>query len=123
MILSWSKLGLSLSMLISLSVHAVQLTQAEYDQFIDVQTKIVNETKPILDQSNPDTSASAQREAFCLRLKAYENIKATSEENINLNMAPMMKIVAESYLSRQQESLTNSGMTTSVFCASAKQTK
>ena len=104
-----------------MSVQAAKLSQAEYDQFIEVQTNIVNETKPILDEANPEVDATAQRDAFCARLTAYENIKKTSEENIELNMAAMMKIVADSFLSRQHDSLTQSGMTTQVFCGSIKQ--
>ena len=111
----------SLMVCLSLSAYAAKLTQAEYDQFIEVQTSIVNETKPILDEANPEVDAKAQRDAFCARLIAYENIKTTSEENSELHMAAMMKIVADSFLSRQHESLTKSGMTTQVFCSHLKQ--
>lgn len=107
--------GLSLVML-SFAQAAI-LSQAEYDQFIDVQTNIVNETKSILDEPNSQSDAATQRKAFCARLNAYQNIKTISEENSHLNMANMMQMIATNFLNRQQESLTKSGMTTQVFCA------
>ncbi len=101
----------------TMPVYAATLTQAEYDQFIEVQTDIVNETKPILDEPDSHSDASTQRKAFCARLNAYHNIKTTSEENSHLQMANMMHMVATNFLKRQEESLTQSGMTTQVFCA------
>ena len=97
-------------------VFAEPLSQSAYDEFISAQTKIVNETKHILDKDDQKADAQTQRQAFCNRLKAYQDIQKVSEENSSLDMAPTMAMVAKSFLERQDQSLTQSGMTTSVFC-------
>ena len=97
-------------------VFAQRLSQSAYDQFISAQTKIVNETKYILDEDDQKADAQTQRQAFCKRLKAYQDIQKVSEENSSLDMAPTMVMVAKSFLERQDQSLTQSGMTTNVFC-------
>ncbi|PJI30405.1 hypothetical protein [Acinetobacter pseudolwoffii] len=107
--------GLSL-VLLSSTVSAALLSQSAYDQFISEQTKIVNETKHILDEDDQKADAQTQRQAFCKRLKAYQDIQKVSEENSSLDMAPMMAMVAKSFLDRQDQSLSKSGMTTTVFC-------
>ncbi|MGE8537647.1 MAG: hypothetical protein ACN6NI_00040 [Acinetobacter sp.] len=107
--------GLSV-VLLSSTVSAAPLSQSAYDQFISEQTKIVNETKHILDEDDQKADAQTQRQAFCNRLKAYQDIQKVSEENSSLNMASTMTMVAKSFLERQDQSLTKSGMTTAVFC-------
>lgn len=97
---------------------AEKLSQADYDQFIAMQTKIVNETKHILDDPDQNADAQSQRQAFCQRLTAYEEIQKVSEENHELNMASTMAMIAKSFLDRQAQSMNNSGMTTAVFCKS-----
>ncbi|WP_180138312.1 hypothetical protein [Acinetobacter sp. YH12043] len=97
---------------------AEKLSQADYDQFIAAQTKIVNETKHILDEPDQNADAQSQRQAFCQRLTAYEEIQKVSEENQELNMAPTMAMIAKNFLDRQAQSMNNSGMTTAVFCKS-----
>ena len=77
---------------------AEKLSQADYDQFI--------------------ADAQSQRQAFCQRLTAYEEIQKVSEENHELNMASTMAMIAKSFLDRQAQSMNNSGMTTAVFCKS-----
>lgn len=64
---------------------AEKLSQADYDQFIAMQTKIVNETKHILDDLDQNADAQSQRQAFCQRLTTYEEIQKVSEENHELN--------------------------------------
>ncbi|WP_180083170.1 hypothetical protein [Acinetobacter sp. YH12102] len=102
--------------LLNSMVFAEPLSQSAYDQFILEQTKIVNETKHILDEDDPKADAKTQRQAFCNRLKAYQDIQKVSEENNSLDMAPMMAMVAKSFLDRQDQSLSKSGMTTTLFC-------
>ncbi|MFV5403423.1 hypothetical protein VXQ92_01670 [Acinetobacter sp. 228] len=97
-------------------LFAEPLSQSAYDQFISAQTKIVNETKHILDEDDQKADAQTQRQAFCNRLKAYQDIQKVSEENSSLNMAPTMAMIARNFLERQDQSLTKSGMTASVFC-------
>ena len=63
---------------------AEKLSQADYDQFIAMQTKIVNETKHILDDPDQNADAQSQRQAFCQRLTAYEEIQKVSEERWRL---------------------------------------
>lgn len=53
-------------------VFAQRLSQSAYDQFISAQTKIVNETKYILDEDDQKADAQTQRQAFCKRLKAIK---------------------------------------------------
>ena len=98
------------------TAFAEKLTQPAYDQFIAEQTRIVNETKAILDQPNQEGDAQKQRWAFCQRLTAYEEIHKVSEENHELNMAPIMAMVAKKFLDRQVQSMHNSGMTAAIFC-------
>ncbi|WP_216934138.1 MULTISPECIES: hypothetical protein [unclassified Acinetobacter] len=97
-------------------VFAEPFSQSAYDQFISAQTKIVNETKHILDENDKKADAQTQRQAFCNRLKAYQDIQKVSEENSSLDMAPTMAMIARSFLERQDQSLNQSGMTTAVFC-------
>ena len=89
------------------TAFAEKLTQPAYDQFIAEQTRIVNETKAILDQPNQEGDVQKQRWAFCQRLTAYEEIH---------NMAPIMAMVAKKFLDRQVQSMHNSGMTAAIFC-------
>ncbi|TQR72822.1 hypothetical protein [Acinetobacter sp. RF14B] len=100
------------------TAFAEKLSQPAYDQFIAQQTRIVNETKVILDQPNQEGDAQKQRWAFCQRLTAYEEIQKVSEENHELNMAPIMAMIAKNFLDRQVQSMHNSGMTAAVFCKS-----
>ena len=96
--------------------YAEKLSQADFDQFITEQTKIVNATKHILDEPDQNADAQSQRQALCQRLTAYQEIQKVSEENQELNMAPTMTMIAKSFLERQAQSMNNSGMTTAVFC-------
>lgn len=103
-------------LLLNSMLFAAPLSQSAYDQFISAQTKIVNETKHILDEDDQKADAQTQRQAFCKRLKAYQDIQKVSEENSSLDMAPTMAMIAKNFLERQDQSLTQSGMTTNVFC-------
>ena len=103
-------------LLLNSMLFAAPLSQSAYDQFISAQTKIVNETKHILDEDDQKADAQTQRQAFCNRLKAYQDIQKVSEENSGLKMAPTMSMIARNFLERQDQSLTQSGMTASVFC-------
>jgi uncharacterized protein YeaC (DUF1315 family) len=115
---------LSLFALISICIAfnnialAEKLPQADYDRFIAQQTKIVNETKQILDQPDSHAGTHSQRQAFCQRLTAYQAIQNVSEENQELDLAPTMAMIARNFLERQSQSMNASGMTTAVFCKS-----
>lgn len=92
------------------------LTQTQYNQLIAHFTKEVNATKKILDESE-NADASAQKQAFCARLNAYQHIAQLSQNNLQLETASVMLMVANQFLDRQKQSLVESGMTEQVFCA------
>lgn len=94
-----------------------KLTQDEYNKKIQEYTDQVNATKLILDEPNSTTDAKQQKEAFCSRLDAYQKIALISKENIQLDTANMMFIIANNFLDRQKQSLEASGMTSDVFCS------
>lgn len=94
-----------------------KLTQDEYNNKIQEYTDQVNATKLILDEPNSTTDAKQQKEAFCSRLAAYQKISMISKENIQLDTANMMFIIANNFLDRQKQSLEASGMTSDVFCS------
>lgn len=96
---------------------AESLTQAAYDLKMNEYTAVINQTKTVLDNPEYDANLKAQNLAFCERLNAYQNILKLSEENPQLERAILMQTVAKMYLSRQMQSLTDSGMTQQVFCA------
>ena len=104
----------------SFLVHA-GLTQAEYDQQLDAYTKVVNESKKVLD-TGAQVDAATQKKAFCGRLDAYQNILRLSKENPNLENAYLMGVIAERYLSRQKQSMNSAGMTEGFFCGSPQKT-
>lgn len=95
-----------------------KLTQDEYNRKIQEYTDQVNATKLILDEPDAVTDAKQQKEAFCSRLEAYQNISMISKENIQLDTANMMFVIANNFLERQKQSFEASGMTSSVFCSS-----
>lgn len=95
------------------------LTQDQYNQLIDQFTNKVNATKKVLDESE-NADASAQKQAFCTRLYAYQQIADISKNNLNLDTANLMLIIANQFLERQKQSFVASGMTQEVFCASVK---
>ncbi|WP_347474231.1 hypothetical protein ABEF90_07150 [Acinetobacter thermotolerans] len=111
-------LGLNGVFLMNYAV-AESMTQEQYDQYIADQTRIVNETKAVLDEPHTGEqkpSINAERQALCDRIQAYENILKASQENSQLNMASMMATIAQNFLDRQNQSLNSSGMTSGVFC-------
>lgn len=95
-----------------------KLTQAQYDQQIERYTAQVNATKLILDDPNAQSDASAQKQAFCSRIDAYRQIAELSKQNLELDMASSMLMIAKNFIERQHQSLVNSGMTEQVFCGS-----
>lgn len=95
---------------------AETLTQAEYDVKINEYTQSINQTKTILDQPEQQNDLKAQNLAFCERIRAYQNILKISEDNPQLERSMLMQTVAKMYLSRQIQSLNDSGMTQQVFC-------
>lgn len=95
------------------------LTQDQYNQLIDQFTNKVNATKKVLDESE-NADASAQKQAFCTRLYAYQQIADISKNNLNLDTANLMLIIANQFLERQKQSFVASGMTQEVFCAPVK---
>ena len=95
-----------------------KLTQDEYNRKIKEYTDQVNATKLILDEPNTTTDSKQQKQAFCSRLEAYQKISMISKENIQLDTANMMFVIANNFLERQKQSLEASGMTKEVFCSS-----
>ncbi len=113
-------LGLN-GVLITNYAVAETMTQEQFDQYIAEQTRVVNDSKAILDEphtASDKPSISTERQVLCDRIQAYQNILKASQENSQLNMASMMAMVAQNYLDRQNQSMNSSGMTTSVFCKS-----
>lgn len=94
-----------------------KLTQEQYNQRIQQYTNQVNATKPILDDENVKIDATEQGKAFCSRIDAYQEIAKLSQDNIGLETANMMLMIAENFLDRQRQSIEQSGMTLDVFCA------
>lgn len=100
---------------------AKTMTQEQFDQYIAEQTRVVNDSKAILDEphtASDKPSISTERQALCDRIQAYQNILKASQENSQLNMASIMAMVAQNYLDRQNQSMNSSGMTTGFFCKS-----
>ena len=102
-------------------VWAATLSQAEFDQQLAAQTKIINQSKLILEGDPTKSSVEQQKQAFCERLSAYRNIAKISRENPQLDQAYLMGVIAHRYLDRQQQSMQNTGMTEQYFCAAQKQ--
>ena len=94
-----------------------KLTQEQYNQRIQQYTTQVNATKLILDEENVKIDATEQHKVFCSRIDAYQGIAKLSQENIELETANMMLMIAENFLGRQRQSIEQSGMTLDVFCA------
>lgn len=97
-----------------------KLTQEQYDQRIQTYTDQVNETKHILDEAHSTITAIEQHQAFCSRLDAYQAIARISIENLELNTANMMLMIANNFLDRQKQSIEQSGMTLERFCSIKK---
>ncbi|KQX03709.1 hypothetical protein ASC84_03120 [Acinetobacter sp. Root1280] len=97
-----------------------KLTQEQYDQCIQTYTDQVNETKHILDEAHSTITAIEQHQAFCSRLDAYQAIARISIENLELNTANMMLMIANNFLDRQKQSIEQSGMTLERFCSIKK---
>ncbi|ELW77663.1 MULTISPECIES: hypothetical protein [Acinetobacter] len=94
-----------------------KLTQDEYNQRIQNYIAQVNATKQILDDEimgNQD--ADQQRKAFCSRLEAYQGIAQISQENLQLDTANMMLMIANDFLDRQKQSMQISGVALEKFC-------
>lgn len=97
-----------------------KLSQTQYDQRLQQYTVQINETKKVLDDPSAKSDAATQKHAFCTRLKVYQQIADMSQANIKLGGANIMLMAANSFLERQKQSFTDSGMTEQVFCAASK---
>ncbi|WP_288499237.1 hypothetical protein [uncultured Acinetobacter sp.] len=94
-----------------------KLTQDEYNQRIQNYTAQVNATKQILDDEIMENQdADQQRKAFCSRLEAYQGISQISQENLQLDTANMMLMIANDFLDRQKQSMQISGVALEKFC-------
>ncbi|MCX5467401.1 hypothetical protein [Acinetobacter nematophilus] len=94
-----------------------KLTQDEYNQRIQKYTAQVNATKQILDDEvMEDQDPNQQRKAFCSRLEAYQGIAQISQENLQLDTANMMLMIAHDFLDRQKQSMQVSGAVLEKFC-------
>lgn len=111
-----SSLLLMISQFCNAEIHQ-KLMQSEYDQKIDQYTAQVNASKKILDEPNSQVDANLQKQAFCSRLDAYQQIEKISKNNIELENANIMLMIANHFLQNQRQSLHDSGMTENVFCA------
>ena len=105
--------ALSLSMS---QAWAMALTQAEYNQQLAIQTKIVNQSKLVLEGENATQDVQRQKKAFCERLNAYREIARISDENPELDQAYLMGIIAHRYLDQQKQSMGGNGITEQYFC-------
>ena len=95
---------------------AATLTQAEFDQQLAVYTKVINDTKPILEGENSNKDVELQKQAFCQRLSAYHAIADLAQQNPSLQQAYLMGVIAHRYLDRQKQSMSSAGMTEQYFC-------
>lgn len=111
-----SSLLLMISQFCNAETHQ-KLMQSEYDQKIDQYTAQVNASKKFLDEPNSQVDANLQKQAFCSRLDAYQQIEKISKNNIELENANIMLMIANHFLQNQRQSLHDSGMTEKVFCA------
>lgn len=94
-----------------------KLTQDEYNQRIQTYTAQVNATKQILDDEvTEEQDPNQQRKAFCSRLEAYRGIAQISQENLQLDTANMMLMIANDFLDRQKQSMQVSGAVLEKFC-------
>lgn len=99
----------------------IGLTQAQFNQALDEQTRVVNETKSILDGEQPSQDVELQKKAFCERLAAYREIAKLSRENPHLDQAYLMGVIANRYLDRQKQSMNSNGITEQYFCGQKSQ--
>ncbi len=113
----WGVCSIFLSLQCFAELPSNQLSQEQYNQRIQQYTDQVNATKHILDEDDLKVDATEQRKAFCSRLEAYQGIAALSQQNIGLDTANMMLIIANNFLDRQKQSIEQSGMTLAVFCS------
>lgn len=97
-----------------------KLNQAQYNELVQQYTAQVNATKQVLDDPNAASDATTQKQAFCTRLAAYQQIADLSKANLELENANITLIIANNFLARQKQSFEDSGMTEQVFCAVSK---
>lgn len=93
-----------------------KMTQTEFNFLLSRYIEQVNATKEVLDRGENKYDAKQQKQAFCRRIQAYTKVAEISQQNIELEMAPTMLMVAQQYLEKQHESFKNSGMTEQIFC-------
>lgn len=99
------------------AVPTQKLSQAQYNELVQQYTAQVNATKQVLDEPNPASDVTTQKQAFCSRLAAYQQIADLSKANLELESANVTLMIANNFLARQKQSFEDSGMTEQVFCA------
>lgn len=92
------------------------LSEAEFNQQLQIYIDRVNQTKAILDDPNAPSSAEFQKQALCQRIQAYQNIAQFSQEHPENDSAKLMGSVAENYLARQKQSFEHAGWNVHIFC-------
>lgn len=99
------------------TAHQNYAFDLKLQEYIDV----VNQTKMVLDNPKATPSALEQKQALCKRIQAYKNIAKLSQENLELDSAPIMNRVSQNFLDRQEKSFNASAMSEQVFCAKTTQ--
>ena len=97
--------------------QALDLSEAEFNQNLQIQIDIVNQTKSILDDPNLSSSLKEQGKALCQRIQAYQKVAALSEDYPQFETSSFYQMVAKRYLAQQKQSFEASGMNISSFCS------
>ena len=90
--------------------------EQKYQQLLDQDIQIIQQSKLILDVESSTATAQQQQEALCQRLGAYQNIIALADVYQQVEQAQAMKRVAQVFLKQQNLSFEQSGMTIDAWC-------
>ena len=77
---------------------------------------VVNDTKQVLDDPDAMANVQQQKYALCQRIQAYQDILQLTEQHPKMENAAVMKVIAQNYLTQQQQSFENSAMNQQAFC-------
>lgn len=88
-----------------------------YPQQLNYWVQQVNATKAILDDVDVHPTAQQQKQALCQRIQAYQQIVQLTQQYPDAENAALLVSIAQLFLQRQQQSLQQSGMHISTFCA------
>ena len=77
---------------------------------------VVNDTKQVLDDPDAMANVQQQKYALCQRIQAYQDILQLTEQHPKMENAAVMKVIAQNYLTQQQQNFENSAMNQQAFC-------